>query len=240
MRRGTRGIRHYDVAPSYGFGEAEGCLGEFLSQHAGEATVTTKFGIPPAEASSFWGVARGLARPVIKLFPGMKVKLKGAASVAGGPKAARPVFDAGSAKASLDRSLAALKVDRLDVFLLHEAEAGDLTHQDLHLFLRCRWRPERSGRLVWEARRPRFRRSSTFGLSIARCCNTTGRCLDPLISPTQIVSHTSSIAYGELHGAAGGAWRRFGSDEAVVGTLRCGSGECRGFGGSDVEGFAGL
>ena len=42
------GIRHFDVAPAYGYGEAEGCLGEFMRRHQGQMTVTTKFGIPPA------------------------------------------------------------------------------------------------------------------------------------------------------------------------------------------------
>ena len=40
------GIRHFDTAPMYGYGEAESCLWEFLSKHPGEMTVTTKFGIP--------------------------------------------------------------------------------------------------------------------------------------------------------------------------------------------------
>ena len=41
------GIRHFDVAPMYGYGEAEGCLGEFLQRHRADVTVTTKYGIPP-------------------------------------------------------------------------------------------------------------------------------------------------------------------------------------------------
>ena len=36
------GIRHFDVAPRYGYGEAESCLGEFLQRHRGQVTVTTK------------------------------------------------------------------------------------------------------------------------------------------------------------------------------------------------------
>ncbi len=46
------GIRHFDVAPAYGYGEAERCLGAFLARHPGEVTVTTKFGIPPASSTS--------------------------------------------------------------------------------------------------------------------------------------------------------------------------------------------
>ena len=43
------GVRHFDVAPLYGFGQAESCVGEFLSRHKAEVTVTTKYGIPPAK-----------------------------------------------------------------------------------------------------------------------------------------------------------------------------------------------
>src|ERR1035441_2411463 len=55
------GIRHFDVAPMYGFGQAEGCLGEFLGRHRGEVTVTTKYGIPPVRSQGWMGLARRAA-----------------------------------------------------------------------------------------------------------------------------------------------------------------------------------
>jgi len=123
------GLRHFDVAPMYGHGEAEVCLGEFLARHRGEVTVTTKFGIPP-DSKSLKAVVRGLARPVLKLLPGLKKRLQGAASVVNAP-AAKLDFSVAKARESLDRSLAALRVERIDVWLLHEAEAGDLTDDGL-------------------------------------------------------------------------------------------------------------
>ena len=39
------GIRHFDTAPIYGFGESERALGEFLRGQRGSVTVTTKFGL---------------------------------------------------------------------------------------------------------------------------------------------------------------------------------------------------
>jgi aryl-alcohol dehydrogenase-like predicted oxidoreductase len=127
------GIRHFDVAPMYGSGQAEGCLGEFLARHKGQVTVTTKFGIPPEDATSLKTMVRGLARPVLKLLPGIKKKLQKAAiaaSTANTP-AARLDFSVQKARASLERSLAELKVERIDVWLLHEAEAVDLTDDGL-------------------------------------------------------------------------------------------------------------
>src|ERR1035441_1591047 len=66
------GIRHFDVAPMYGFGQAEGCLGEFLGRHRGEVTVTTKYGIPPVRSQGWMGLARGAARPAGGAVPDRK------------------------------------------------------------------------------------------------------------------------------------------------------------------------
>ncbi|HZY62676.1 MAG TPA: aldo/keto reductase [Edaphobacter sp.] len=124
------GIRHFDVAPMYGYGHAEGCLGEFQQRHRNEITITTKYGIPAPKNASLVGIARPVVRAVLKRVPGLKQRLAGAArAVTHTPQKAS--FTAAQAKASLDRSLTALRTDRIDVWLLHEVEANDL--QDDHL-----------------------------------------------------------------------------------------------------------
>jgi len=124
------GVRHFDVAPMYGFGQAESCLGEFLRGHRGEVTVTTKFGIPAPKRQGLISLARQVARPVVKALPGLK---RGMLQMAG--KAASPVerasFTAEQASESLERSLRELKTDRIDVWLLHEATAEDLRDEAL-------------------------------------------------------------------------------------------------------------
>jgi aryl-alcohol dehydrogenase-like predicted oxidoreductase len=124
------GIRHFDVAPMYGYGEAEGCLGEFLQRHPGDVTVATKYGIPPARNASLMGTARGVVGPLLKRLPGLKQRLAGVARTAT-RKRERASFTAAQAKASLDRSLAALRCSRIDVWLLHEVEAVDLQDDGL-------------------------------------------------------------------------------------------------------------
>jgi aryl-alcohol dehydrogenase-like predicted oxidoreductase len=128
------GIRHFDVAPMYGFGQAESCVGEFLQRHRADVTVTTKYGIPPAKNQGLIGVARSIARPLVKALPGLK---RGLSSVAG--KAAGQVekasFTAGQARESLERSLLELRTDRIDVWLLHEVTAEDLRDDELLQFL---------------------------------------------------------------------------------------------------------
>ena len=124
------GIRHFDVAPMYGYGHAEGCLGEFLEHHPGQLTVTTKFGIAPPKHSTLLKAARRIAGPIVQQLPGVKRKLAQAASAATSPSE-KPRFTAAEAKASLDRSLRALRTHRIDLWLLHEAEAHDLTDDSL-------------------------------------------------------------------------------------------------------------
>jgi aryl-alcohol dehydrogenase-like predicted oxidoreductase len=124
------GIRHFDVAPMYGFGQAESCLGEFLSRHRADVTVTTKYGIPPAKNQGLIGVARMLARPVVKALPGLKRGLSNVASRATQP-AEKASFTAAQAKESLERSLTELRTDHIDVWLLHEVTAGDLRDDGL-------------------------------------------------------------------------------------------------------------
>lgn len=138
------GVRHFDVAPSYGFGEAEACLGDFLRRHKGEVTVTTKFGIPSAPGSPFARLARSAARPVLKRLPALRRRMGGAASASATippveepavPKPPNPIFRVEEARKSLARSLAALKTDYLDVLLLHEVTSEDLVNDDLLRFL---------------------------------------------------------------------------------------------------------
>jgi D-threo-aldose 1-dehydrogenase len=127
------GIRHFDVAPMYGYGEAEACLGEFWQRHR-DATVTTKYGIPPARNKALLSVARRLAGPVVKHVPALKQRLARAASAVATP-VEKASFSADQAKASLERSLAALQTDRIDVWLLHEAGADELCDDGLLRFL---------------------------------------------------------------------------------------------------------
>jgi len=138
------GIRHFDVAPMYGYGEAEGCLGEFLSRHPGQCTVTTKFGIPPKAQNALASIARSTLRPILNRFPALKQALAArAAALAQQPraespqpaKAPNPIFNVDQARKSIHRSVAALKVERIDVLLLHDVAPADLVNDDLLHFL---------------------------------------------------------------------------------------------------------
>lgn len=141
------GIRHFDVAPLYGFGEAEACLGDFMARHKGQLTITTKFGIPPPAGGTFARLARAMARPVAQRTSALRSRLTPASSSAGRAsfpplrkapptsKPPNPIFCVEEARKSLYNSLAALKVDHIDVWLLHEVTANDLNDDTLIRFL---------------------------------------------------------------------------------------------------------
>lgn len=125
------GIRHFDTAPLYGYGDSESCVGEFLGRRRGDVTVTTKFGLLPQKSGGLVRSARMIAGPVLQRLPGLKQRLQAAMhpSRSRQHEAARtpnPVFNAELARASLERSLANLRTDRIDVWLLHEVRAIDL------------------------------------------------------------------------------------------------------------------
>lgn len=124
------GIRHFDVAPMYGYGAAEGCLGEFLARHAQDVTVTTKYGIPPPSNQGLMRAARRAVGPVLKLIPSVKKRLATAANTVTAAAAKAP-FTAAAAQPSIQHSLAELRIGRIDLLLLHEAEAQDLTDDSL-------------------------------------------------------------------------------------------------------------
>ncbi|MGI4853743.1 MAG: aldo/keto reductase [Janthinobacterium lividum] len=128
------GLRHYDVAPMYGFGAAESCLGEFLKQHRGEVTVTTKFGIPATKNTAWINMARALARPLVKLAPVLKARAQRAANTVSAAPAERNLSPA-EAERSLNHSLQQLRIERIDVFLLHDATPGEVRNDALLEFL---------------------------------------------------------------------------------------------------------
>jgi len=128
------GIRHFDVAPMYGYGEAESCLGEFLQHHRDDITVATKFGIPPPKRGGALRAARRVVGPVIQRVPALKRRLARAAGAVTAP-VAKSRFTPDEARASLENSLRQLRTDFIDVLLLHEAEAHDLTDDGLLQFL---------------------------------------------------------------------------------------------------------
>ena len=122
------GVRHFDTAPAYGLGGSEAIVGEFLARHRGQVSITTKFGLLPPKSKTLFGIARTLLRPLVAPFPRVKsqvVRTMSAVSVKSAPPA-NVRYSVEAMQASLGDSLRALRCDRIDLFLLHEAEGIDV------------------------------------------------------------------------------------------------------------------
>lgn len=112
------GIRHFDVAPPYGLGLAEGVLGQVIGDSP-ETTVTTKAGIQAPKGGSVLLTIRKYLKPVAARLPGLRAGLGAAAAAAAPPTRGR--FAPDDIRVSFETSLKALRRDRVDLFLLHEA-----------------------------------------------------------------------------------------------------------------------
>jgi aryl-alcohol dehydrogenase-like predicted oxidoreductase len=108
-RAADLGIRHFDAARSYGDGLAEATLGRFLSGRRSNFIVATKFGIA--------------ANRLIEAVPLAAQPLRAFRSIirhARPRSATYPMLTAAGLRASVERSLRALRIDFIDILFLHE------------------------------------------------------------------------------------------------------------------------
>jgi hypothetical protein len=134
------GIRHFDVARSYGYGRAEGMLGRFLRDREDAVTVATKLGIFPPRLPQSQLVYR-IARIVRKL-PAVHAWARRRTDSAVTPRR----FDAAIARESLETSFRELGLAHIDILLLHDVQPGDVT-EDLMAVLLAAVTDGRVGRL---------------------------------------------------------------------------------------------
>ncbi|NTV47786.1 MAG: aldo/keto reductase, partial [Chlorobiales bacterium] len=120
------GIRHFDVAPLYGLGTAEDVLGRAIVGRRSQVTLATKVGRPRPQLTLKMQLLRLLASPV-RAYASSLLRGREAKSVH--TKALTSCFDLPFVQKSLDDSLRRLQTDYVDVFLLHEACAEDITDE---------------------------------------------------------------------------------------------------------------
>src|SRR5438128_566601 len=66
------GITFFDTARSYGYGQSEGILGEFLRGRREQAFVCTKAGILPSAQAGWKQRLKPVARSVLRVLPGLR------------------------------------------------------------------------------------------------------------------------------------------------------------------------
>jgi aryl-alcohol dehydrogenase-like predicted oxidoreductase len=121
------GIRFFDTARSYGYGESEALLGEFLQGRRGRAVIATKFGILAARQSGWKRVAKTVARKILAVAPRAHYMLqRGAGSQFSHNQFTIPVL-----QRSIEESLRKLRTDCVEMLFLHAAPASVLGQDDL-------------------------------------------------------------------------------------------------------------
>lgn len=125
------GVRHYDVARSYGYGETERILGGFAKFRRSQITITSKFGLQPPARTNPTQLAIHLGRRFVRLVPATRKLLQPRTKFL----VTTPAFGAGECKQSLELSLRELGTDYIDFYLLHDYAVTDHLPDDLLKFL---------------------------------------------------------------------------------------------------------
>lgn len=121
------GIRFFDTARSYGYGESEALLGLFLKGRRDRAIIATKFGILPASQPAWKRFTKSMARSLLAVAPSTHSFLrKRAASQFTSGQFTVPVL-----LESIDQSLRKLGTDYVDILFMHSAASSDLEKYDL-------------------------------------------------------------------------------------------------------------
>lgn len=122
-----QGIRFFDTARAYGYGESEALLGQFLRGRRDQAVIATKFGILPAKPAAWKSVAKSAARSLLKLAPGAHKMLQKTA----GSQFTHGQFTIPVLQQSIEESLRKLNTETVDMLFLHAAPASVLEQHDL-------------------------------------------------------------------------------------------------------------
>jgi len=135
------GIRHFDTAPSYSWGQSEQVLGHVL-KGVRDVTITTKVGraVSSGGPTRLSTIYRRTLRPALTRVPKLKSALLRMTSRprASSPIALCPILTAAAIEQSLAKSLERLQRDRVDLFLLHDPESFILEPDALQMLERLR------------------------------------------------------------------------------------------------------
>jgi aryl-alcohol dehydrogenase-like predicted oxidoreductase len=121
------GISFFDTARSYGYGESEALLGEFLDGRRNQVILSTKFGIVPVRQQAWKQALKPVVRSVIGMFPSARNLVQ---------KQVKAQFQEGQYSKdvlhrSLEESLRKLHTDYVDILFIHVGPLSVLAQCDL-------------------------------------------------------------------------------------------------------------
>lgn len=213
------GVNVFDVARSYGYGEAEGLLGEFLRGRRSEAVIATKFGISP-DGRSWKSAIKPVVRHGLRLFPRARPLVR---RLAGGERTAAE-FTVPLLRASLEESLRQLVTDYVDVLFLHGPPASVMAHDDLMAEL-AQAVTAGKVRVAGVSGEPDVVRHAAQGPAVVQALQAAVNIFDLGVIDTARATNRLFVAnhpFGGLSGIARGSTllRAIGADETVAPELR--------------------
>lgn len=126
-----KGLFYYDVARSYGYGQAESIVGNFAKDKRSQLVIATKFGILPPRNIPFKNLIISGVRTLRKVLPKSNSVIKNVS----GKALVHTVFTPQLLVQSLETSLRELKTDYIDIYLFHESRFEDLQLDDVRYIL---------------------------------------------------------------------------------------------------------
>jgi aryl-alcohol dehydrogenase-like predicted oxidoreductase len=125
------GVTHFDVARSYGYGEAEAVLGAFATGKRDRITIATKFGIRASRSAAALRWIKPALRQVASLFP----QVRGALRAASARHLVAGHYAPSEARRSFEESLRQLKTDYADILFIHDCSPADALSDELLYYL---------------------------------------------------------------------------------------------------------
>ena len=121
------GINFVDTARSYGYGDSEGLIGEFLAGRRDSVVICTKFGILPSNKGGWKRKLKPIAQAAVNIMPG----LRGVARRQAAGQLVHRKLTPALLRSSLEESLRELKTDYVDMLLMHDVDSDALNNTDL-------------------------------------------------------------------------------------------------------------
>jgi aryl-alcohol dehydrogenase-like predicted oxidoreductase len=121
------GVTFFDTARSYGYGESEAILGEFLQGRRESVVLATKFGIVPVPHRRWKQALKPVVRKILDLVPSARRVIQKQVMA----QFRENQFTRDVLHKSLEESLRKLRTDYVDVLFMHSAPASVLAQCDL-------------------------------------------------------------------------------------------------------------
>lgn len=122
------GVNYFDVARSYGYGQAESIVGKFIAGKRDKVILSTKFGIAPPRPFPFMATIKDGIRQLRRLVPGLTNHMIRQYSIR---QVSRPAVTAEMVAASLEESLRQLKTAYVDYYMMHDLAYANVAKDEV-------------------------------------------------------------------------------------------------------------